>query len=409
MSPLARLGALACFAALGCGARRAEGPVEPAPAAALTALAASASAPVVKAPAPALPAAELTVLVAGDLLPHRPHLVPPEKVVTGLAPLAPLFRAADATVANFEAATGDPAHAPRLTYVVGPEWLSAIKKSGVTAVTGANNHACDAGHVGLTETLRAAAAAELPMAGVDDRDPFRPRVVAEKEGRKVCVVAWTTIVNSETSCNKDHRLARAGFNKAGYHKVKTAVARSKRECDATIAVMHGGEEYVPQLKAMTEMGKYAAEAGADAVVIHHPHIVSPMFVHATKDARKVPVYASVGNLLSNQGESYKPPMFPVLRENRRLVCVNGWTRLGMIARLDLRFEAGEKKPALTFGYHLLWTDNEHAEDKKVEAPRIATRLLDPERDSAVIARLRDDERGPVAVFDDAAWIKPGGP
>lgn len=395
---------------VGCGARTND-KVEPAAIAAapITTATPQAAAPQVLVPppaAPALPAAEVTVLVAGDLLPHRPHLVPAERVVAGLEPLGDLFRAADATVANFEAATGDPAHAPRLTYVVGPEWLGAVKKSGVTAVTGANNHACDAGHVGLTETIKAASSADLPLVGVDDKDPWRPRVVAEKAGRRVCAVAWTTIVNSETSCNKDSRLARAGTNKAGYHKVKTSIARAKKECDATIAILHGGEEYVPQLKGMTEMGKWAAESGADAVVIHHPHILSPMFVHATKDARKVPVYASVGNLLSNQGESYKPPMFPVLRENRRLVCVNGWTRLGMIARLAVRFEDGAKRPALSFGYHLLWTDNEHADDKKVESPKIATRLLDPDKDAAVIARLRDDERGPVAVFDDPAWIKP---
>ncbi len=78
----------------------------------------------------------------------------------------------------------------------------------------------------------------------------------------------------------------------------------------------------------------------------------------------------------------------------------------MIARLAVRFEDGAKRPALSFGYHLLWTDNEHAEDKKAESPKIATRLLDPDKDAAVIARLRDDARGPVAVFDDAAWIKP---
>jgi poly-gamma-glutamate synthesis protein (capsule biosynthesis protein) len=369
------------------------------------------SAPPTPPPPPPLAPTTMAVLVAGDLLPHRPHLVPPEKVTAGLAPLGDLFRGADATLANFEAATGDPARGPRVVgavgmYVVGPEWLGAIKQSGVTMVTAANNHACDAGHVGLTDTLRAAQSAQLPLVGLDEKDPWRPRVLVERAGRKVCAVAWTTIVNSETGCGKDRRLARAGLNRAGHARVKAAIARAKKECDATVAVLHGGEEYVPQLENMREMARFAADSGADAVVMHHPHILSPLFVHETKDARRVPVYASVGNLLSNQGESYKPPMFPVLRENRRLVCVNGWTRLGMIARLTVRFAEGSRTPQLEWGYHLLWTDNEHADDKAAPAPKIATRLLDPSRDEAIIARLKDDERGPTAVFDDPAWIKP---
>jgi hypothetical protein len=94
-------------------------------------------------------------------------------------------------------------------------------------------------------------------------------------------------------------------------------------------------------------------------------------------------------------------MFPVLRENRRLVCVNGWTRLGVLA--DLAFDFSET-PKLDWRFHLLWTDNEHA-DSKAPVPKIATRLLDPEKDAAIIERLSDDELGPVSLFDDPCWVE----
>src|SRR5207253_1979794 len=84
--------------------------------------------------------------------------------------------------------------------------------------------------------------------------------------------------------------------------------------DATIAIIDGGDEYVAQRREVMDQARHAADAGADAVIVHHPHIASPVVVHATKDGRKVPVFASVGNLASNQGESWKPSMFPVLRE-----------------------------------------------------------------------------------------------
>jgi poly-gamma-glutamate synthesis protein (capsule biosynthesis protein) len=150
------------------------------------------------------------------------------------------------------------------------------------------------------------------------------------------------------------------------------------------------------------VARQAADAGADAVVMHHPHVASPVLVHKTKDGRAIPIFASVGNLVSNQGESWKPPMFPVLRENRRLVCVNGWTRLGVLA--DLAFDFKDAPARLTWGVHLLWTDNEHAEDKS-PTPKITTRLLDVDKDDEIVSRLSDDDAGPVDLFDDPCWVE----
>jgi poly-gamma-glutamate synthesis protein (capsule biosynthesis protein) len=152
--------------------------------------------------------------------------------------------------------------------------------------------------------------------------------------------------------------------------------------------------------------KRAAEAGADAVVMHHPHIVSPRTLHTTKDGRTVPIFASLGNLVTNQGESWKPPMFPVLRTDRHLVCVNGWTRLGMLADLTFSFSGTHK--ALSYASHLVYIENEHANDRAAKMPKIDVRMLSPEGDKDVIARLKDDPVGPVPVFDDPCWFEGSG-
>src|SRR5580704_9061894 len=57
-------------------------------------------------PAPVDPA--LRVLVGGDVLPHRPRLLPAARIAAALAPLRSLFAEADATIANYETATGNP-------------------------------------------------------------------------------------------------------------------------------------------------------------------------------------------------------------------------------------------------------------------------------------------------------------
>lgn len=356
-------------------------------------------------PAPPPLAKPLRVIVGGDLIPHRPSLVTPASIRAALAPLAPTFAQADVVVANYEAATGDvDSKSFRLAYAAPQGWLEELPKAGIRALTVANNHACDLSMEGLDATLAAAASSGAIAIGGDAHDPWAARPIVEQGGKRVCAVAWTTLMNAESACSRTVRLAIARTDKKGTAQIDTAISRAKTWCDATIAIIHGGEEYVAQRREVMDQAKHAADAGADAVVIHHPHVASPVTVHATRDGRKVPLFASVGNLASNQGESWKPSMFPVLRENRRLVCVNGWTRMGVLADLAFEFPAKDATK-LEWGFHLTWTENEHANDHAIAVPKIETRLLDAEKDADVVAKLSEDERGPVDLFDDPCWIE----
>ncbi|MBX3192343.1 MAG: CapA family protein, partial [Labilithrix sp.] len=355
--------------------------------------------------APPPPARPLRVIVGGDLLPHRPSLITPASIRGALEPLGPLFAKADAVIANYEAATGDvDPKAFRLIYAAPRGWLEELPKAGLKGVTIANNHACDLGEAGITATLEAANASGLLALGADDADPWTPRVVAEENGKRVCAIAWTTISNTEGACARSRRLAVAPLSGAGKQRIDRALAKARPQCDATIAILHGGVEYVPQTSMVMDQAGHAAEAGFDAVVIHHPHIASPVVVHGTKDRRNVPIFASVGNLATNQGESWKPPMFPVMTSNRRLVCVNGWTRLGVLADLSFSFDGGARAH-LDWGMHLVWIENEHAEDRTVTNPKIAARLLDPQRDRRIITQLSEDRRGPLALFTEPCWFE----
>lgn len=388
---------------LGCEAKAPPAPVEP-------------PAPVTLAPAPSAPpsppapkgqASKLRVLIAGDVIPHRPMLMKADQIEAALAPLEDFARAADAFVVNFEAAVGTPDPSQRLVYRAPAEWLTALRTRGVTAVTGANNHACDGGSPGLSETQRAAHAAGLPLIGVDDEDPWEPRTIASTpDGRRVCAIAWTSIVNSETICAKSKDLARAPVRHAGTQQAIRAIQKAKRSCAAVVAIAHAGDEYLPQRPGVQEMADELAEAGASAVVFHHPHVVSEVRAASTKDGRSVPVFASLGNLVSNQGESYHAPLPPLPTGERRLVCVNGWTRLGMIADLSFDFPA-EGAPEVAWGYHLVWVDNEHAVDPTRKVPRITTRLFSPDKDAPIVDAFMRDKSGPVSVFFDARWL--GGP
>jgi poly-gamma-glutamate synthesis protein (capsule biosynthesis protein) len=291
------------------------------------------------------------------------------------------------------------------------EWLAEVG-TRFHAVTVANNHACDLGRAGLSATLAAAKELGITAVGGDaDHDPWRARVIDERDGRKVCAVAWTTFVNAEgKACKGSGELAIAGFDHKGRVAIEAAVSRARQSgCDGVVAIFHGGEEYVGPVWGVREQAKVAADAGADAVVVHHPHVPAPAMVVIARDGRKVPIFESVGNLLSNQGESYTLPNFPV--SSKHLIAQNAWTRLGVLADLSWSWPvdaAAHERPTFSYGYHLTWTDNDHLANRADPMPHIATRPLDPALDHALIERLSSDRRGPIRLFSDPCWLEASG-
>jgi poly-gamma-glutamate capsule biosynthesis protein CapA/YwtB (metallophosphatase superfamily) len=371
---------------------------------------------VLASPAPRRADPSIRVLVGGDVLPHRPRLLPPSRIADAIAPLRPLFAEADATIANYETATGDPADlspgSDRIALAAPPAWMTELVRARVTAFSAANNHACDLGEKGLDATMRTADALGVAAIGLDPRDPWRPRVIAEKGGHRVCAVAWSTFVNEPIpGCVDSGKIAVADFRKRGLAQIDRAIAAARSSgCDGVIAILHGGTEYEAQVPGPLLQARHAAIAGADAVIIHHPHVPSPVEVITTPDGRRVPVFESVGNLVSNQGESWKPAYLPV-RKDRHVISLNAWTRLGVLADLRWRWPTEARRGergVLEWGYHLVWVDNDHALHRALMMPRIGVRLFDPIVDAPILAKLEEDEEGPVALFSDPCWIESTG-
>ena len=328
----------------------------------------------------------------------------PSQIATALAPLHDLFASADAVVANFETATGSPNDAGdrNLVYGVDPAWMDAVAGSGVTALTLANNHACDLGRDGLEASIAAARGSVVAL-GADDRDPWRARTIAEKNGHRVCAVAWTEFTNDPRGrCERSGELALGPLGRKGTERAAQAIRDARAMgCDATIGIVHGGLEYEPQARVVVAQAQAVAEAGADAVVIHHPHVPSPVETFRTRDGRVVPIFASIGNLVSNQGESWTTA-YPPTQADRHLVYLNGATRVGVLAELDWAVTRTGLK--LSWGYHIAWNDNEHAGDRANPRPRIAARLLDPSADADLVAKLGRD-RALGRLLASSAWIE----
>jgi poly-gamma-glutamate synthesis protein (capsule biosynthesis protein) len=188
--------------------------------------------------------------------------------------LSTAVAAADLSVANLEAPIpprGDaaaPIHKIGPTNETVPETPRYLREIGFDGVALANNHTTDYGTAGLERTLDACAAANLATCGVSgpemrDAGPIRRSI----RGQSVTVLNF---------CEREFGAAPAGetgTNWIGPPAVTRRIEAAAAAVDVLVVVVHGGIEYVPlpppQLQSRL---RSIADAGADLVVGHHPHV-----------------------------------------------------------------------------------------------------------------------------------------
>jgi poly-gamma-glutamate capsule biosynthesis protein CapA/YwtB (metallophosphatase superfamily) len=364
------------------------------------------------------PSAQIEVALGGDAIPQVKVLGnEPKEIFAGIPAC---WNNADARVFNLEAPVGERAGLPGdksiLAFASPPAWVAQmIEVSHANALVVANNHSCDLGPEGLAATVAEAKRLNEPIAGAAEDDPWKRVEVIEKDGRKVCLVAWTTFLNDkgrkQQGCLEGAagaRVARAELGNKGIEAIHAELSRDGRwdGCDARIAYVHGGREYRAQIRPVMEQA-LAASPYVDAVIISHPHVPdgvealmsiaprTPASSGGRSLGRSVPVFKSLGNFVSNQGIAWTPGM------SVELLDVGGvpdpirtvWTRVAVIARLRFGWEEGAPDASapskVLYGYTLAFTDR---------FPPIAIRLrpFPNGPDDAVFAKLK---KGPHPFSD----------
>jgi len=180
-------------------------------------------------------------------------------------------------------------------------FLDALRAAGIDALTIANNHAYDQGVRGLRNTVRAAAAREVPLIGVGDdpRDAASAEVVPVR-GARIAIAAWTEASNHRPR-GAEGEGARIAFLRDG--TIADSLRDARRVAQLVIAVFHWGHEDLTRPRPMMrEIAQLAAEAGADLVIGHGTHVPGSTEVVQTEDGRRVRVLYSLGNLLAAMEE-----------------------------------------------------------------------------------------------------------
>lgn len=148
---------------------------------------------------------------------------------------------------------------------------TALKTAGFNVVSLANNHTLDYGTDGLAQTIETLDSAGILHTGAGaDLMAARQPALLQANGQRVAILAYSMTLPESFF---------AGPNKAGTafgheQHVRADIVAAREQADIVLVSFHWGQEGKTTLRDyQTRLGHVAIDAGASAVIGHHPHIV----------------------------------------------------------------------------------------------------------------------------------------
>jgi len=210
-------------------------------------------------------------------------------------PFAPVLSNADIAVGNLEcviAEKGSPVPKP-FQFRADPRCIPLLKKH-FAALTVANNHSGDFGKDALVEQCERLEKAGLPYfgGGRNQAEAHKPWVV-ERHGVRIAMLGYCEVFLRCFQA-EEHLPGVAWSERDDEVVADIRAAREKYKADVVIPFMHWGWEEEPANERQKTFARKMIDAGADAVVGSHPHVVQGAEIYKGR-----PIIYSLGNFLFN--------------------------------------------------------------------------------------------------------------
>lgn len=242
----------------------------------------------------------MNILIAGDFAPRARLTQQIEKRNFGdvfSENLRKIIKSADFSFVNFESPIVEDSFRPITK--CGPnlcckaEAAEAVKYSGFSCVTMANNHILDYGVKGLRKTVECCESQGLGVVGVGNNLKEAEKVLYLSKDNKMLAVI--------NCCEHEFSIAtdkEAGANPLNPIRQFYLIKEAKKQADYVLVIVHGGHEHY-QLPSprMQETYRFFIDAGADAVVNHHQHCYSGYEIYKEK-----PIFYGLGNFCFDEEE-----------------------------------------------------------------------------------------------------------
>ena len=242
---------------------------------------------------------DTVILFAGDVL--FDYGMPQHYDESGIAGvvgdnLLTVMNEADITVVNeeFPFGTAGTQADKQYTFRCNPKYVVALNEMGVDVVSLANNHALDYGTDCLLQTFATLEQAGVKFAGAGPTlERAKEPQIIEVNDKKIAIVAGSRVVPTASwgaSADKPGMLL--CYETA---QICESISKAKEDADYVFVYVHWGTEKVdfPESYEKTMAAKFA-EAGADAVIGSHPHVLQGM-----EEVAGIPVFYSLGNYIFN--------------------------------------------------------------------------------------------------------------
>ncbi len=332
---------------------------------------------------------QVRLVAVGDIMMHgdvkRAAVESPDQKEAGFpslwADVLPILKDADIAFGNLETPVAPRTGNPGVPFQFNaPASLpQALRASGFTVLSTANNHAFDQGADGVKETLERLQGAGLVAVGSGDTQAVAEQVkIIEKNGIKIAFLGFTDIFNIDLNRKATEPWVRA----LGLEASKVAVKAARSQADVVVVSLHWGNEYQHEpTQRQRDIAKGLVEAGADLILAAHPHVLQPI-EHLEAGGRKAIVAFSLGNFIANQDRFYRADLFPVAGGDNR---DSAALRVTFSKERDL---AGQEKVKLrNVSYEPLWTENNARKMREGRATRRELHIL---RVNAALERARRD-------------------
>lgn len=238
-----------------------------------------------------------------------------------------------------------------------PAWCM---EHGFNLIGLANNHAYDFGQQGLVASQKSFGNVITLGSGYWD-DAYAVRYV-EKNGLRLGFFAATSAdLSALKDCwSDDKKIGCAWIN---HNSVTEIIRNAKKQCDYLFVLPHAGVEFmIVPLPEWRSRYYELIDAGADAIIASHPHVVQGWELYHNK-----PIFYSLGNFVFEKIAHDKPNYW----DNGLLVCLE-------ITKYELTFNI----QATTLGDHLI--DIDHADSTKQRLRTLCDILSNENRYMAIV-------------------------
>jgi poly-gamma-glutamate capsule biosynthesis protein CapA/YwtB (metallophosphatase superfamily) len=230
----------------------------------------------------------------------------------------------------------------RLAMRAPPAMAAAVRAAGFDVMSFAGNHCLDWGYEAFDDTFAHARAAGLALCGAGQSlELAREPVVLRAGELKVAVLAASSILPEGYAAEAERAgcaplrahtwyeqiehdqpgtpaRVRSFTHRGDLAALQQSIAAARRAADAVLVSLHWGIHMVPGVLAdyQIEAAHALIDAGADAILGHHPHLLKGVEIYRGK-----PVFYSLGNFAIEQPHIWDPAIVSTA-SFRHLVSLN---------------------------------------------------------------------------------------